>query len=773
MSLLLRSHKHWCPDTPDTRSYRAQYERPPTDHVKPIPSPVVTVGLEWEGVVPKPSRLPRPQSFEPDVLPTVSQTGGSWEAIASRPYRSQYERPPTDHVKPIPSPVVTVGLEWEGVVPKPSRLPRPQSFEPDVLPTVSQAGSDWEVIDSRAYRLTRSLSSDSDALSSVLQAGSSWEPATPKPWQKPLSQADLVEVYPYPIILVDWGSEATDPRLYRIPWSQFSNSDVLPTVSQAGGGWEAAAPRSWQKSWPQSDPVETYPYPIMFVEWESGPADPKSYQIPRARFPDPDVTPATSQDGSSWGAVAPRSWQKPLPQADPFEVYPYPIILIDWGFETTDPRPYRTPWSQFSNSDVLPAALQSGNSWEAVTPKSWQKQWSRADHSETYPYLIFGGSGWEGSLPSKLWTPSSSIISLYTIPPIFEVSWGWEDLAGIRPRGALQRTPPAEVFALVPTQPWGWEAVAFLQFRTPLPSAILLDVLPTSIENSWGWEASQSDVLRGPHARPPIADVLPGTQPSVIYPWGYDVENRSLISLHRERCMPDDWWPPITVNRVLPGGGYKPWYGWGYPEIYEDDDLRERLKRELHDIDEKLAALADDEEGEEVGRKVVVPEVMPPGWRDDEQGSWRRETRDRQEERRRREQQDRYRHVHYNFASDLDFGVRRRIVGILDRAEHRRVDIFGSEAFRTCETALVKGRFVAQGTNAWVVRLDRSARLAIAREAVAEGFKLLSFDDTSLSFIHLPTFPWKPVLFGAGAGATIMGAGVLTGYFIWGHHPKK
>jgi hypothetical protein len=238
----------------------------------------------------------------------------------------------------------------------------------------------------------------------------------------------------------------------------------------------------------------------------------------------------------------------------------------------------------------------------------------------------------------------------------------------------------------------------------------------------------------------------------------------------------DDWWPGIVpANRVLPGGGYKPWYGWGYPEIYEDDDLRERLERNLYEIDEQLAALAAEEEEERRGTRIIVPELLPPGWQDDEQGDWRREARENRQRREegRRQQQDPFRHVHYNFASDLDFGVRRRIIGILDRAEHRRVNIFGSEAFRTRENALVKGRFVEQGTNAWVIRLDAKARLEIAREAVAEGFKLLSFDDTSLSFIHRQTFPWKPVLWGAAAGSTIMGAGIFTGWLIWGRNPRK
>lgn len=69
------------------------------------------------------------------------------------------------------------------------------------------------------------------------------------------------------------------------------------------------------------------------------------------------------------------------------------------------------------------------------------------------------------------------------------------------------------------------------------------------------------------------------------------------------------------------------------------------------------------------------------------------------------------------------------------------------------------------------LKVGGDARLDLAREAIAEGFKLVSFDDTSLSFIHRPTYPWKQIYMGAGLGAAIMGAGVGLGYLIWGRNP--
>jgi hypothetical protein len=212
--------------------------------------------------------------------------------------------------------------------------------------------------------------------------------------------------------------------------------------------------------------------------------------------------------------------------------------------------------------------------------------------------------------------------------------------------------------------------------------------------------------------------------------------------------------------QLLRGGGGD----WRTVETFENEILRQRLESTIEAIDDQLVVLADDVKAKtknEPKSRIVTPDVLPPSWRTG---------RAAQEEEVR---QDPYRHVHYNFASDLDFGVRRRIVGILDRAEHRGVDIFGSEAFRTSETARVRGQLVVQNTHAWVLRLRSEARLDLAREARSEGFKLVSFDETSLSFVYLPGYPWKALLLGAGAGAALMGTGVLTGYFIWGRQPKK
>ena len=203
--------------------------------------------------------------------------------------------------------------------------------------------------------------------------------------------------------------------------------------------------------------------------------------------------------------------------------------------------------------------------------------------------------------------------------------------------------------------------------------------------------------------------------------------------------------PPLPINVVITGG-------WHYPTKELEDILLE-----IEDIDAELAELAcdyDKEHPEEYDPecRVIIPDILPPGWRSSGQQD--------------KKSPFNVRHVHYNFASDIDFGVRRKIVGLLDLAERRSLDIFGSEAFRTYEDVKVQDLVVRKGTDAWVVKLSNKSRLELARMATVVGFKLISFDATSLSLIHRKTFPWKPVMLSAGMG-------LMAGYLIWGRKPIK
>jgi hypothetical protein len=99
--------------------------------------------------------------------------------------------------------------------------------------------------------------------------------------------------------------------------------------------------------------------------------------------------------------------------------------------------------------------------------------------------------------------------------------------------------------------------------------------------------------------------------------------------------------------------------------------------------------------------------------------------------------------VNCKYAADLDRGVRVLIEHILNQTSRQGIEIQGSEAFRTAETARVHGQLVPQGTDAWVLHVKEEARIELAKVAVAKGFRLLSFNDDSLSFIHRPTEPWN------------------------------
>ena len=412
--------------------------------------------------------------------------------------------------------------------------------------------------------------------------------------------------------------------------------------------------------------------------------------------------------------------------------------------------------------------------YELIGPSQYRNPIAHPMPADILPGLLAGLSGWDQpGLPSS-GQAARPLPSMEAIARLLAGTSGWETIGSLPFRPAAFQSPFADTLPGMVVGPSGWEAIGEMPFRTvklqPPPGDVLLSIPPSL----WGWEERFVPIHRAVPVHPFGTDSLPA---ALAYgDWGWDQQGGLFHPPGQRIVLLDDWWPPSAPPAFRPtGGGYKPWYGWRYPEIYEDDDLRQRLERTIEAIDEELERLASEEEDGQQGTRIIVPELLPPGWQDDGQGGWREDVRDHRQRREegRRQQQDPFRHVHYNFASDLDFGVRRRIIGILDRAEHRKVDIFGSEAFRTSENALVKGRFVERGTNAWVVRLDARARLEIAREAVAEGFKLLSFDDTSLSFIHRPTFPWKPVLWGAAAGSTIMGAGIFTGWLIWGRNPRK
>jgi hypothetical protein len=198
-------------------------------------------------------------------------------------------------------------------------------------------------------------------------------------------------------------------------------------------------------------------------------------------------------------------------------------------------------------------------------------------------------------------------------------------------------------------------------------------------------------------------DVLAAPIHFVVYPW---VEDLNVLRPRQSNANITmcEWWPPlIQTNKLLPGGGYKP--SSIFEQLREDYDFANRVELTIAAIDDELTSL------ERSG------DVLEGESEADEPVSISKE---------------------YNFEPDIDYGMQLLITNFLLRAEKQKIQILGSDAFLTSETARVNGHLVYGGTNAWILKVPHYERVGVAREAVAMGFKLISFNDTSLSFIYTP-----------------------------------
>ena len=743
------------------------------------------------------SRPPPPAPAPPDAIPAIKfPKPGIWGQEQSLPPPHQIPTTRCEPVVALPAPQSLPALKgWGWDLNLPPLRPIPKIQAESSLSQVSispPALKPWafEPILPPAYRKPYPQAGPIDILPRVPRMPWGWEPLRAPQYRAPLPQAGPVYALGR-IPIQPWGYEHSLPAPYRMPIARSPYADVLPALRSGRSGWETPAyPPSFQ-SRPKISTFDALPASLSPWGWDNH--VPPVFRI-RTALPAPfDTPPGLVTEIWGWESSAPSPYR--LPPVLPMPGHPLPSLLaglagwespglpsawrypvtgqsIDisppifkdlWGWEPPSPLPRWQPTSQLSLIDVLPSLLAGIAGWEAPgIAQAWRSSFP-GQPSDISPPILKEIWGWEPPSPLPHWQPSPQPSPIEAFPSLLAGLAGW-DPPGLPPvwRTASPGQSPDVLLAQRMTA-WGWEMAASPLSRIPIPPSASPDILAPLLAAASGWELPGT--LPNPRLplRQQISDGYP-LPPALSGPWGWQDESPILQRSHRAILSFDDWWPGIQIpNRTMPGGGYKPWYGWQFPEAYEDDDLRQRLEREIEAIDAQLDALADEPDaGPDHDARIIIPDVLPPGWQagDDDRGYGRGRP------------QDPYRHVHYNFASDLDFGVRRRILGILDRAEHRRVNIFGSEAFKTREGALVKGRFVERGTDAWVLRLDSQARLEIAREAIAEGFKLVSFDDTSLSFIHRPTFPWKPVLLGAGAGAAIMGAGVFTGWLIWGRKPR-
>lgn len=539
-------------------------------------------------------------------------------------------------------------------------------------------------------------------------------------------------------------------RRYPLPAAPV---EVYPSVLAATYGWDQQViTPSFRAVYQTADFYVSTPFVLKEWGWELPGPSPKSKRLETAGL----IEVVSSLLPFPWTADE-RSVSNQVRRYRLPEVFSsIPATLVEWGWES-DGRLFRPQLARASSSIEVVSSLLTEWGWEP-SDTHFRSQSTRIPTDLEVVATLLTEWGWEAD--SALFKPrlARASGSIEVVSSLLPGSWV-DDRYSDRFWRGHSSFQPDDVIPGVEEQLLLW-LDASTERRGSVRIATNEDVFPPST-SVFPWSGEQSDLklYRLLSAKVQGYDVFVPLTPQGISPWVADL-NQQLAKLKvKPNGLIDGWWPPIIQpNPLLPGGGYKP--SSIFEGRKEDLDFINRVEQTIEAIDGELAALADEPTvTDSSSYQIAEPDVLPPGWRSGR-------------EREPRPEQERVRHVHYNFSSDLDFGVRRRIVAILDRAEHRGANILGSDAFLTSETARVHGQLVTRGTNAWVLKLAGDARLELAKEAITEGFRLISFDDTSLSFIHRPTYPWKQLYLGAGIGAGLMGAGVGLGYLIWGRKPN-
>jgi hypothetical protein len=712
---------------------------------------------------------------------------------------------------------------FENALPPLWRSPPLQAGLVDVLPAVFTSMYGWEQSLPSPFRAAFMPPAQAEVWPEAYITEGTWgfEQALPPPWKQVPTQATLVDVWPA-LVVGAYGWEQSLPAPFRAAFLTVSMFEVWPEAEISFGAWgfESALPSLWRALPLQAGLVDVLP--AVFTStygWEQSlPAPFRAAFMPPAQA---EVWPEAFITEGTWGfeQALPPLWRPVPTQAGLVDVWPA-LVVGAYGWEQSLPAPFRAAFLPVSMFESWPEAEVAEGTWgfEEALPPPWRAAPLQAGLVDVWPAVFTSVYGWEQSLPSlfrapfqtpapsEAWPPSANegvwgfeaalspqLRFLYTSPQTSEpipstiTTWGWEFPTPPAARPKVEAYRLIEVFPAM-TAPWPvdlgdanliwragrkdsvFDALAALieeafygwENLSPVPRLVIQqarneDVFPSTPTQIYPWAQDLPSDLRAQlkHIQPTLIDVFPTQPVPTVAPWGSDISTLQAKAGHVVITL-DDWWPPIVQPNPLLPGGYKP--SSIFEDRYVDRDFINRVEQTIEAIDGELLSLRDEPDDDTTaGYKVAEPDVLPPGWR-----SGREKAKPEAEP---------IRHVHYNFASDLDFGVRRRIVGILDRAEQRKVNILGSDAFVTSETARVHGQLVVQGTNAWILRVEGDARLDLAREAVTEGFKLISFDDTSLSFIHRPTYPWKQLYLGAGIGGALVSAGVGLGYLIWGRTP--
>jgi hypothetical protein len=628
----------------------------------------------------------------------------------------------------------------------------------------------------------------------ILVGPNGWDQFLPLPHRAVFAPPAPFETWPEAIIVEGvWGFEQALPPLWKPVLPQAGRVAVWPSVLVGSSGWDQSLPLPHRAAFAPPAPFEAWPEAII-VEgvWGFEQALPSLWKPVPKQAGLVEVWPADLSGRYGWEQSLPAPFRASFIPHSMFEAWPEALVVEGtWGFDESLPLPWRAAPLRAGLVDVWPAAFTSTYGFEQSLPGPFRASFVPPAPAEAWPastanegvfgfdstasklfkYVYtspqtsdptpstFAAWGWELSLSAPTRTPSADFRLIEVFPTLIK-PWPTDLLDMNRLWQAVRRDVSVDTLAALFSESLdGWENLSPTP-RQIARRAFLDEVFPSTVEVApWEQDLPSQLVARFKFAQPTLIDVFPSSPSTSLFPWDTDISTLQAKA-GRQIITFDDWWAPIVQpNPLLPGGGYKP--ASIFERRNEDRDFINRVEQTIEAIDGELLSLREESQRDEpeddstADYKVAEPDVLPPGWYSGK-------------DKPKRPEREQVRHVHYNFAADLDFGVRRRIVGILDRAEHRNVDIFGSDAFLTSETARINGQLVVQGTNAWILKVAGEARLELAKEALAEGFKLVSFDDTSLSFIHRPTYPWKQLYLGAGLGATLMGAGVGLGYLIWG-----
>jgi hypothetical protein len=789
----------------------------PADH---LVLPAVFRGLAGVETNPPSSyKVPWLPPLNLDVLPVLLR--GFSGSEASPP--PTYKVPGLSALNLDVLPALLRGFSGSEASPPPTyKVPGLPALNLDVLPALLRGFSGIEASPPPAYKVPWLPALNLDVLPALLRGFSGIEASLPPAYKVPWLPALNLNVLPA-LLRGFSGIEASPPPSYKVPGLSALNLDVLPALLRGFSGIEASPPPTYKVPWLPALNLDVLPALLRGLSGIEA-SLPPTYKVPWLPALNLDVLPALLRGFSGIEASLPPAYKVPWLPALNLDVLParlLPILQVYSGFETISSSPYRIPGLRSLNIDVLPTVLQGFagfeaspalqykisslralnldvlpnllrglSGFEASLPPAYRASWRQAANLDVLPSVLQGFAGFEASPALQYKIPNLSSLNLEVLfaPPGGGAGWQIEHLSSYQPRRQTSGDVDSFYSIYRPLGPWGFVAETPHPYRVPLIKVDHEDLFPQPSRLSH--IEVESTLPLQYKIRPLQAlnlDVLPNVQLQSVYPYAPDFSDVALRYLHPLWIPSDDYWPGLIVpptppSRLGVGGGEY------VCETEEDINRRECLEKTIQAIDGELAELERKDRAPS-DLKIIEPDVMPPDWQagddeysQDERGYWYdprdpntygRPVRPRSKAGKRSGEPFPGRHVHYNFASDMDFGVRRRIIGILDRAEHRGAQIFGSDAFVTQLEGNIQGHLIVPGTNAWVVQLGPEERLAVAREAVAEGFRLVSFDDTSLSFIHRPTYPWKTLFLGATLGAGLMGAGVGVGYLAWGRDLKR